>query len=132
MPSLFYTNLRIHYDVLWIFKRKARFRYHYKDEVISELQKDSYQVETMYRPGQYEPNDLFGGKVKRRDGQVVEIGKLLNGGFGNHHVARQIGVDVQTVSRIRNAINEYRGIPFMCRCGKVGGHNMRCEQLAVA
>ena len=122
-----YETIRIHLDVLWIFRRKARF-YRKDEAVLAELPRGGYSVSHAYFGNHYEPHALFDGRIYARQGQVIEVGKLLVGGDGNNQIARTLGVDVQTVARIRQAINEYRGEVFLCRCGKTGGHNFRCEQ----
>ena len=126
--------LRLRAEVAWIFRLKARLNKcgakTVDNDILSQFEKDSYSVVRIFRGNceQYEPHVLFDGKVYSRQGQVVEVGKLLNTGLQNNPISKLTGIDSQTISRIRSAINEYRGVSFMCKCGKVGGHKLRCDQ----
>lgn len=115
-------------QVLWLFRVKARLRgvgsKSHDDEVLSDMEKGGYQVDRMFREGQTEPRAVFigcgGAYVQSKN--VVPVGLALKDGMSNNEASRATGVDQETVSRVRQAINQYRGIPFMCKCGRVGGH----------
>lgn len=130
---MFNRAYRLHLEVLWIFRHKARLAYHRvrDEEVTSDLVRGSYSVDSKFRGEQYQPHALFckpGDKkskfIQGHDwDKVVRIGKLLAAGHRMREIASMANVDVGTVTRLRNHINEFRGIPFRCKCGEISGHN---------
>ena len=75
------------------------------------------------------PKRLFGWRLYWRDGQIVEIGKMLLSGCRNEPIADSLGVNVKTVIRARRVLSYVLGKPFICLCGKTGGHVGSCRLL---
>ena len=126
--KIIWRDVRLYREVLWMFKSKAKFYRHTSDEVtLSQLPEKSYEVDCLFRRGQYQVHALFSDGTKKskyiqNDERAVLIGKLLAEGYRNMEAAKELGVDCQTVSRLRKAIDAYRGYPMLCRCGDPGGH----------
>ena len=136
---LFNSALRLRMEVLWLFRLKSRLRYAgfktIEETSFDQLDKGFYEVDCMFRQGQYQPHYLFNGKIQGGRGYAEIAGKAMKDGASNKEAARLAGVDPETISHLRKAINEYRGIPFMCKCGRIGGHprpgNIPCNLLKV-
>ena len=79
--------------------------------------------------GGHECRSYFGGRLYAREGQVVEIGKLLVKGRGNTSIAEELNIDVKTVIRTRVTLIECAGLSFKCPCGKDGGHIGKCSRI---
>ena len=73
------------------------------------------------------PKRLFGGRLYARDGQIVEIGKMLLKGYRSSHIKEELGVNIKSVYRARRVLGEVLGKPFECVCKKVGGHVGSCK-----
>ena len=123
-----WSDLRIHFDVLWIFRRKARrIGAHYYP---TELAKDSFS--TFWFSDS--PRRVFGEKIEgsmqtgmnNTDGKLERIGKLLAEGMRDSPIAQALGVDTDTVAKVRRAIVE-RGMQLNCKCGKPSGHQDGCQ-----
>ena len=91
---------------------------------------DAFQVDCMFKGEQYQSHALFSegrnkkGYIQGCDwDKVVEIGKLLAAGYKDREIGRKVNCDAERVSKIRKKINLLRGTPFLCRCGRIGGHN---------
>lgn len=125
-----FSDLRLQAEVRWMFKVKARFYRHTSDEtILMQLPEKSYEVDCLFRKGQYQVHALFSKGYNEKGfiqggrwDKVVEVGKLLAAGYRIREIADIAGVQPQTVSTLRDRINEYRGIMFRCRCGDLTGH----------
>jgi hypothetical protein len=134
---MFRSDYRLRLEVLWIFRVKARFyRHTHDDTILMQFQPKSYEVDNIFKGKQYQVHALFSDGTKKskyiqNDERAVLIGRMLSAGYRNMEVAKKIGVDQETVARLRKAIDNYRGYPMLCRCGDPGGHQntKKCHPL---
>lgn len=123
----FNRSYRLSAEIRWLFRLKAHHRFCKHD--LSELNGSSYSVHSIFREArqQYEANALFGGRVytggshSHRKELVLQMGRLIVGGLSNRAVAREIGVDQETVGNFKRAVCAFTGKSFGDLVSAYGG-----------
>lgn len=96
-------NLRIHLEVLWIFKRKAR--------LYGSLNTNEFLDGFSFLPFQvFSKKRVFGTTII--DGKTIEACKALLAGNTVEEVHQNTGLHEVSIYKLRKAISNHRGVRF--------------------
>ena len=74
---------------------------------------------TLFR--EYSPRGMFS-----KGGRLEKATVLLKEGLGNRETHRMTGMALNTVAKLRKALESRNGSPFLCPCGKLAVHQGMC------